>query len=124
MNFPQNRLSRALVVLLILMGGIFSIFSPAQAQGINISVDDSIASGEVLENDALLAGTTVRVDGDVVGDVFAAGTLVEVNGNVDGSLFAVGQNVVLNGTVGGTVYVAAVTLDLGPDAETANNVIC
>jgi cytoskeletal protein CcmA (bactofilin family) len=122
MNFPQNRLSRALVVLLILMGGIFSIFSPAQAQGISISVDDSIASGEVLENDALLAGTTVRVDGDVVGDVFAAGTLVEVNGNVDGSLFAVGQNVVLNGEVGGTVYVAAVTLDLGPDAETANNV--
>ena len=122
MNYPQNRLSRALVVLVILMGGIFSVVSPARAQGININLDDTIASGEVVENDAFLAGTTVKVDGDVVGDVFAGGALVEINGNVEGSLLAVGQNVVINGTVGGTVYVAAVTLDLGPEAETGKNV--
>ena len=122
MNYPQNRLTRAFVVLVILMGGIFSIVSPARAQGINISVDDTIASGEVVENDAFLAGTTVKVDGDVVGDVFAGGAVVEVNGNVDGSLFVVGQNVVINGAIGGSVYVAAVTLDLGPEAETGKNV--
>jgi len=101
MNYPQNRLTRAFVVLVILMGGIFSVVSPARAQGININLDDTIASGEVVENDAFL---------------------VEVNGNVDGSLFAVGQNVVINGSIGGTVYVAAVTLDLGPEAETGKNV--
>jgi len=122
MNFPQNRLARAFFVIVILMGGIFSVVSPAQAQGISISVDDSVASGVVVENDAFLAGTTVRVDGDVIGDVFAGGSLVEVNGNVDGSLVAVGQNVVINGAVGGTVYVAAVTLDLGPEAELGKNV--
>jgi hypothetical protein len=104
------------------MGGIFSVVSPARAQGISINLDDSIASGEVVENDAFLAGTSVRVDGDVVGDVFAGGAVVEVNGKVDGSLFAVGQNVVINGSVGGTVYVAAVTLELGPEAETGKNV--
>ncbi len=122
MYYPQNRLSRALVVLVILMGGIFSVVSPASAQGISINLDDSIASGEVVENDAFLAGTSVRVDGDVVGDVFAGGAVVEVNGKVDGSLFAVGQNVVINGSVGGTIYVAAVTLELGPEAETGKNV--
>jgi len=122
MNYPQDRLTRAFVVLVILMGGIFSVVSPARAQGININLDDTIASGEVVENDAFLAGTTVRVDGDVVGDLFAGGAFVEVNGNVDGSLFAVGQNVVINGSIGGTVYVAAVTLDLGPEAETGKNV--
>jgi hypothetical protein len=122
MNYPQNRLSRAFVILVILMGGIFSVVSPARAQGININVDDTIASGEVVENDAFLAGTTVSVDGDVLGDVFAGGALVEVNGDVDGSLFVVGQNVVINGTVNGTIYVAAVTLDMGADAETGKNV--
>lgn len=122
MKYPQNRLSRAVVILVILMGGIFSVVSPARAQGININLEDTIASGEVVENDAFLAGTTVRVDGDVVGDVFAGGTLVEINGDVEGSLLAVGQNVVINGTVGGSVYVAAVTLDLGPEAETGKNV--
>ncbi|MGB3702388.1 MAG: polymer-forming cytoskeletal protein [Anaerolineales bacterium] len=122
MNYPQNRLTRALFVIVILMGGIFSVVSPARAQGINITFDDSIPSGEVVENDAFLAGTTVKVEGDVIGDVFAGGAMVEINGNVDGSLFAVGQNVVINGTVGGTVYVAAVTLDLGSEAELSNNV--
>jgi hypothetical protein len=122
MKYPQNRLSRAVVILVILMGGIFSVVSPARAQGISINLDDSIASGEVVENDAFLAGTSVSVDGDVVGDVFAGGTVVEINGKVDGSLFAVGQNVVINGSVGGTVYVAAVTLELGPEAETGKNV--
>ena len=122
MNYPQNRLTRALFVIVILMGGIFSVVSPARAQGINITFDDSVPSGEVVENDAFLAGTTVKVEGDVIGDVFAGGAMVEINGNVDGSLFAVGQNVVINGTVGGTVYVAAVTLDLGSEAELSNNV--
>ncbi|MFL7893141.1 MAG: polymer-forming cytoskeletal protein [Anaerolineales bacterium] len=121
MNYPQNRLSRAMVVIVILMGGIFSVVSPAHAQGIRINLDDTIPSGEVVENDAFLAGTTVQIDGDVNGDVFAGGGVVEVNGKIEGSLFAAGQNVVINGTVGGTVYAAAVTLDIGPEAELDNN---
>jgi cytoskeletal protein CcmA (bactofilin family) len=122
MNLPQNRWTRILFVIMILMGGAFSFVSPARAQGINITVEDSIAAGEVVNNDAFLAGTSVNVDGDVIGDTFAAGSVVEVNGDIEGSLFAVGQNVVINGSVGGTAYVAAVTLELGPDAALANNV--
>ncbi len=122
MDYPQNRWTRVLLVIVILMGGIFSIVSPARAQGINITVVDSVPAGEVVDNDVLLSGTTVSVDGDVKGDTFAAGSTVEVNGDVEGSLFAVGQNVRLNGTVGGTVYVASLTLELGPEADTARNV--
>jgi cytoskeletal protein CcmA (bactofilin family) len=122
MNLPQNRWMRILFVIMILMGGAFSFVSPARAQGINITVEDSIASGEVVNNDAFLAGTSVNVDGDVVGDTFAAGSIVEVNGDIEGSFFAVGQNVVINGSVGGTAYVAAVTLELGPEAALANNI--
>jgi cytoskeletal protein CcmA (bactofilin family) len=122
MSYPQNRWTRVLFVIVILMGGIFSVVSPAQAQGINITVEDSVPAGEVVDNDVLLSGTNVNVDGDVNGDTFAAGAIVEVNGNVEGSLFAVGQNVIINGTVGGTVYVASLTLELGPEAVTARNV--
>ena len=122
MNLPQNRWTRILFVIMILMGGAFSFVSPARAQGINITVEDSIAAGEVVNNDAFLAGTSVNIDGDVVGDTFAAGSIVEVNGNVEGSFYAVGQNVVINGSVGGTAYVAAVTLELGPEAALANNI--
>jgi cytoskeletal protein CcmA (bactofilin family) len=122
MSYPQNRWTRVLFVMMILMGGVFSIVSPARAQGININVQESVPAGEVVDNDAILAGTNVAVDGDVKGDTFAAGSVVEVNGEIEGSLFAVGQNVIINGAVGGTVYVAAVTLEMGPEAVTARNV--
>ncbi|GAG58022.1 unnamed protein product, partial [marine sediment metagenome] len=121
MKYPQNRWTRMLFVIVILMGGIFSLVSPARAQGIQITFDDSIPAGETVNNDAMLAGTNVNMDGDVVGDLMAVGAVVEVNGDVDGSLVAVGQNVVINGAVGGTTYVAAVTLELGPDAELGRN---
>jgi cytoskeletal protein CcmA (bactofilin family) len=122
MNYPQNRWARILFVIVILMGGVFSVVSPARAQGINITIEDSVPAGEVVDNDVLLSGTNIKVDGDVKGDTFAAGAIVEVNGDVEGSLFAVGQNVIINGSVGGTVYVASLTLELGPEAAAARNV--
>ncbi len=122
MNYPQNRWARTLLVIIILMGGIFSVVSPARAQGIQVTFDDSIAAGEVISNDAVLAGSTVNIDGQVDGDALALGTVVEINGDIAGSLVAIGQNVILNGTVEGTVYVAAVTLDLGAEAAVSRNV--
>lgn len=121
MSYPQNRWTRTFFIILILLGGIFSLVSPARAQGIQVTFDDSIPAGEVVDNDAMLAGTAVNLDGDVAGDVLAVGASVEVNGDVDGSLVAIGQNVVINGTVAGTTYVAAVTLELGPEAELGRN---
>jgi cytoskeletal protein CcmA (bactofilin family) len=121
MTYPQNRWARTLLVVVILMGGVFSVVSPARAQGIQVTFDDSIASGEVVNNDAVLAGNSVNIDGKVEGDALAVGTSVEINGDVTGSLIAIGQNVVINGTVEGTVYVAAVTLDLGSESSLSRN---
>ncbi len=122
MNYPQNRLTRILFVIVVLMGGVFSLVSPARAQGIEVTFEDSVAAGQVVDNDAILAGTTVTIDGTVNGDALAVGSLVEVNGDVAGSLVVIGQNVVINGTVDGTVYVAAVTLDLGEEAALSRNI--
>lgn len=122
MNYPQNRLTRILFVIVVLIGGAFSLVSPARAQGIEVTFEDSIAAGQVVENDAILAGTTVTIDGTVNGDALAVGSVVEVNGDVDGSLVVIGQNVVINGAVEGTVYVAAVTLDLGEKAALGRNI--
>ena len=79
MRYPQNRWTRIVFVIVLLMGGVFSVVSPARAQGINITVQDSVPAGEVVDNDAFLAGTNVKVDGDVKGDAFAAGSVVEEN---------------------------------------------
>lgn len=121
MVYPQNKWKRALFVILVLLGGVFSLVSPARAQGIEITFEDSIAAGQVVANDIVLAGTRVNIDGSVEGDALAVGTVVEINGDITGSLVAVGQNVVINGTVEGTTYVAAVTLELGEEAELTRN---
>lgn len=121
MNYSSNRWTRGALVIVLLLGGIFSLVSPARAQGIQVTFEDSVPAGTVVENDAVLAGTTVKLDGDVDGDALAVGSTVEVNGDVEGSLVAVGQNVVINGTVGGTTYVVALTLELGPEAELNRN---
>ncbi len=121
MNYSSNRWTRGALGIVLLLGGIFSLVSPARAQGIQVTFEDSVPAGTVVENDAVLAGTTVKLDGDVDGDALAVGSTVEVNGDVEGSLVAVGQNVVINGTVGGTTYVVALTLELGPEAELNRN---
>ena len=121
MNNSSNRLRRSVFVILLLMGGVFSLYSPARAQGIQVTFEDSVPAGTVVENDVVLAGTNVNLDGEVDGDAFAIGSQVEVNGDVEGSLFAIGQNVVINGKVAGTTYVAAATLDIGPEAELNRN---
>lgn len=122
MNYPQNRWTRRLFIVVILLGGIFSLVSPARAQGIQLTFDDSVSAGETVENDIVLAGTSVNLDGTVDGDAVAVGASVEINGEVNGSLIAIGQNVVINGVVGGTTYIAAVTLELGPDADLGSNI--
>ena len=121
MNYPTNRWTRIIFVMVILMGGAFSLVSPARAQGITVTFEDSVPAGEVVENDAILSGTNVKIDGKVVGDAYAVGAIVEVNGDVDGSLVAIGQNVMINGAVTGTTYVASLTLELGEDAELGRN---
>jgi len=121
MNYPTNRWTRIIFVMVILMGGAFSLVSPARAQGITVTFEDSVPAGEVVENDAILSGTNVKIDGKVEGDAYAVGAIVEVNGDVDGSLVAIGQNVMINGAVTGTTYVASLTLELGEDAELGRN---
>jgi hypothetical protein len=120
---PINKLwVRILIVLVTMVGGLFSLVSPARAQGIQVKVPDSVPTGTVVTNDTLLVGQTVTLNGTVQGDAAAFGNLVEINGEVQGSLIAGGQTVKINGKVGGTTYVAALFLELGPEAELSSNV--
>jgi len=83
----------------------------------------TIGAGEVIDDDVLLGGNTVVVDGTVNGDLFAGGTDVEVNGTVNGSLFVGGQTVKINGTVTGSVYGGAMSLTFGPQASVGRNAL-
>jgi cytoskeletal protein CcmA (bactofilin family) len=115
----RSRLSYLVPALVLLTVVTFALPSSAQAQW--IAAGDTIPAGQVVDNDVLLYGNNVVVDGTVHGDVVAIGSTVTVNGVVDGSLVAVGRTMTVNGQVGGSVYSAARSLGLGPSSAVDGN---
>lgn len=67
----------------------------------------TVAANETVDDDLVVSGDSVTIDGTVNGDVFAAVNTIIVNGTINGSLFAAGRVVDINGTVSGTAAAAA-----------------
>jgi hypothetical protein len=99
----------------LLLTATFMLPTSALAQG--IVVEGTVGKGEVLDQNLVLYGPQVVMDGVIHGDLLAVGKDVTINGQVDGSLVIIGQNVSLNGPVGGSAYVAALNCKLGPQTN-------
>lgn len=115
----RSRLSYLASALVLLTVTLYVFPPSAQAQW--VSAGDTIPPGQVVDNDVLLYGNNVVVDGTVRGDVVAVGSSVTVNGIIDGSLVTLGRTATMNGTVGGSIYSLARTLELGPASAVDGN---
>jgi len=107
----NNRRKLWFVMLCLILLLAFGMPSQGNAQGIFFG--DSIQSGQVIDQNLILNGTEVIIDGTVNGDVIAFGSTVTVNGTVNGTLVTGGETVIINGDVTGNVIAGAVTLELG-----------
>lgn len=76
----------------------------------------TIGKNEVIDDDLVVSGATVIVDGVIKGDLVTAAAKVVVNGKVNGSLIMAGRTLELNGQVGGTVYSAGAALTVESQA--------
>ncbi len=110
----RNPLRNTFLILLtaLLLAAAFPV--SAQAQGIVYGSD--VPAGTRVEQDLVLVGQNVTIDGDVVGNVFIMGNQVTVNGTIDGSLILLAQNAVIRGQVTGTTYTVALTLEMPEQA--------
>jgi cytoskeletal protein CcmA (bactofilin family) len=111
----RNPLRNAFLILLaaLLLAAAFPV--PAQAQGIVYGSD--VPAGTLVDQDLVLIGQNVTIDGDVIGNVFILGNQVTVNGTIDGSLILLAQNAVIRGQVTGTTYTVALTLEMPEQAS-------
>lgn len=116
----HNPWVRLLLTLALAFVAVFGVVQAVWAA--EIIEGDTIAAGEVIEDDVIISGEDVVIDGTVDGDLLAFGNTVTINGQVSGSLIVVGQEVFINGEVGGTVYSAGARLELGSSADTKRNV--
>ena len=81
----------------------------------------TIGKDEVIDDDLIITGQNVIVDGTINGDLVVTGGTIVVNGTVNGSLLTAGQSMIINGKVGGTLYAAGASLTLGPQAVVERN---
>ncbi len=102
---------------LLLLGGIGS----ASASDIRSGDTVTIAAGEVIDDDLIVFGNTVVMNGTVNGDLVAFGNTITVNGTVNGSAMLAGQTLLVGGTVKGTLYGGGSTLTLAPLARIERN---
>jgi cytoskeletal protein CcmA (bactofilin family) len=101
---------------------IATLIFPATALARSSNVKDTVNEGEVLNQNVVLYGTSVKMAGVINGDLVAVGTDVNINGKVNGDVAVVGKNVVLNGPVSGNIYISALFLIVGPQASIGQDV--
>ncbi len=82
-----------------------------------------IASGEVIEDDLIVFGNSVEINGTVKGDLITTANEIIINGTVEGSIAAGGQSIIVNGPVDGSVYAGGYLVTIGQDATIGRNVL-
>lgn len=115
---PHLRLAVALSLAFILALGLAGSAAAVEIRG---GDDVTIGKDEVIDDDLILGGSRVVVDGVVNGDLIVGGAEVVINGTVNGSLVAGGQSVTLNGTVNGSMYASGASVTLGSEASVGRN---
>ncbi|MGH2353389.1 MAG: bactofilin family protein, partial [Chloroflexota bacterium] len=103
----------ALVAVVLALG--MAIGGPAQpAHALERKSGEVVVvpASEVVDDDLLATGRSVRIDGRVRGDVFAFAQSVTVTGVIEGDLIAAGAQVMIDGQVEGDVRSAGAAVQI------------
>jgi cytoskeletal protein CcmA (bactofilin family) len=88
---------------------------PAGVEAAVIELDRDtyvLSAGQTIDNDLIVAGEIVRIEGTVNGDLIVAARLVEVSGSVTGDILGFAEEIDVTGIVGGNVRTASRSLDI------------
>lgn len=106
---------RGLAVLFMVVLATVLLAAPALAAEVRGLDDVTIASGEVVDDDLYVAGSSITIDGTVNGDLWAAGGTLTINGRVNGDVVAAVSTLNIDGEVGQVVRVVAGEANIGGD---------
>jgi cytoskeletal protein CcmA (bactofilin family) len=104
----RRRLKRSIAVAVVMPALLFALALPPRASAADVRHGGravTIAAGEVVHNDLIAAGPSVRVDGTVEGDLIVATRNLNVTGHVTGDVIGFTGVAVIDGTVDGNVRV-------------------
>lgn len=97
-------LLRRPAAMLVVLGGLLLLLGhvrPAEAIEIRSRGDISVDAGEIVDDTFVAFGRTVRIDGEVTGDLIAFAQSIEISGSVLGDIYIFGRTIEVEGSVGG-----------------------
>jgi len=119
-GFLKSKSARA-IGLIVCAFALLVAVAPARAAEVRPGEQVVIGEEEVIDDDLIISGQTITMNGTVTGDLVAAGQTVIINGVVEGSALLMAQKAIINGDVGGSVYTMAYSLQLGEAATAGRN---
>lgn len=114
MNTLKNKWSIAMFVLVCF--GLRAYVVYATEQGASKQV--TVGQNQIVEDDLILAGSQVKVEGEATEDVVAAGSEVTISGAVKGYALLAGRNIIVSAPSGNDLFAAGANLQL--TASTCN----
>ena len=97
-------LLRRPVGLSSVLGGLMMVLAyvhPAEAIEIRSGESVLVDTGEIIDDTFVAFGGTVRIDGEVTGDLIAFAQSIEIAGSVHGDVFSFGRTIEVDGQVEG-----------------------
>jgi len=103
----RRRLRRSVAVAVVMSALLFALALPQGASAADVRRGRAvlIPAGEVVHNDLIVAGPSVKIDGTVEGDLIAFTRNLTVTGHVTGDVIAFAGEIVIDGIVDGNVRV-------------------
>jgi len=111
----RRRLRRATTFAVVMAAALCALALPPPAAAADTEhgkPNYTLAAGQVVKTDLIVAADRTVIDGDVDGDLIAWSRNITVNGHVKGDVLGWGQAVTINGTVDGNVRAACQTLTI------------
>jgi hypothetical protein len=103
------------IAMVVLLTTILVFGGTRAVHAAEVETDGIISANETIDDDVLLTGNTIRMDGTVNGILLATGGSVTINGTINGDAFLFGDKITLNegSVITGNLFVGAsnITMD-------------
>ena len=106
-----------MAVLSVVTSLVLFTSAPVLAADLRSGDTVTVVSGEVVDDDLYVAGSTIVIEGNTSGDLWAFGREITVIGEVGGGIVAVGDTVNVKGNVAHAVRLAGGTININSDIE-------
>jgi cytoskeletal protein CcmA (bactofilin family) len=111
-KFIESKWIRIATAVILLFALLFIPFTGVKAAGID--TDGNIGPNEVVNDDVLLQGNQVTMDGTINGSLLATANTITINGTVNGDAFLFGSTILISDSakITGNVFVGAQTVNI------------